>query len=430
MKKVLVIAYLYPPIFNSGTRRSLEFVNHLPDNGWEPTVLTVADPPASECDPSLLDEVRPGTRIVRVPFWDASLARSLGAAFGFLFGAKRIAAGLHWRIRRYWSVPDDCASWIPTAVAAIRELHAETPFDVIYASGSPWSSFLVAERASKLTGVPFVVDYRDLWMPSDVAWDHHTPRQRKHNPALERRVLRAAGGVIATTETFLTMLPQELLGPNRFAITNGFDPADFPPPSQPQDDMIRLVYTGVWRPGYGPDDLFAAVRLLKEKGAPSLHRLRLAVAGFAPGRAAKYGIDELVEEHGRVTHAAALTLMMGASALYLPVSHGFYEHASIPGKLFEYLGSGRQILASAQPVSEVARVLEGVGGARLVAPGDIAALAQAIEQMCEGQEDGAFSPRVPAELVNYTRASLTAKLARALDTVTGMAGDTMSAAHS
>lgn len=430
MKKVLVIAYLYPPIFNSGTRRSLEFVNHLPDNGWEPTVLTVADPPASECDPSLLDEVRPGTRIVRVPFWDAPIARGLGKAFGFLFGAERIAAALHWRIRRYWSVPDDCASWIPTAVAAIQKLHAETPFDVIYASGSPWSSFLVAQRASKLTGVPFVVDYRDLWMPSDVAWDQHTPQQRKHNPKLERRVLSAAHGVIATTATFLTMLPQDLLGPNRFAITNGFDPADFPPATVPQDDKVRIVYTGVWRPGYGPDDLFAAVRLLKERGSPSLGRLQLAVAGFGPGRAAEYGIAELVEEHGRVTHAEALALMMGASAVYLPVSHGFYEHASIPGKLFEYLGSGRPVLASAQAVSEVARVLEGVGGARRVDPGDIEALAQAIEQMCEGQQGGAFSPRVPAELAKYTRASLTAKLAGALDTVIGLTSDTRHAANS
>jgi hypothetical protein len=66
MRRVLFIAYLFPPIANSGTRRSLAFANHLPDLGWEPLVLTLEPEPQAPVDAELLAEVRPGTRVERV----------------------------------------------------------------------------------------------------------------------------------------------------------------------------------------------------------------------------------------------------------------------------------------------------------------------------------------------------------------------------
>lgn len=424
MKKVLVIAYLYPPIFNSGTRRSLEFVNHLPDHGWTPTVLTVDSPDPASCDASLLDEVRPGTRIERAPLWTRHMAPRFAARFASLIDPQRLAGALEWRVRRWWNVPDECASWIPMAVQHALRLHAQEPFDAIYATGWPWSSFLVAEKVARRAKLPFIVDYRDLWKPAEVAWDQVSSLQRRCNPGLERRVLRAASGVIATTESFLKLLPQELLPQNRFFITNGFDEDDFPAAASgaasaaaPPDGEVRIVYTGVWRPGYGPDDLYAAVRLLKQRATPNLARLKIVVAGYAPGPARDYGIDDIVEERGRVQHAEATALMSGASVLYLPVSKGVYEHASMPGKLFEYLGSGRPILASAQAVSEVAKTLTQVGGARRADPGDVEGLADILATLCASGPGAIFSERIPGELAMYTRARLTGKLAQALDAI-------------
>jgi len=73
-------------------------------------------------------------------------------------------------------------------------------------------------------------------------------------------------------------------------------------------------------------------------------------------------------------------------------------------------------LASALPDSEVAVTLDGVGGARCVAPGDIQALASVLETLCAGRGGpGLFSPRIPDEVARYTRSSLTRKLASVLD---------------
>ncbi|MBC7378234.1 MAG: hypothetical protein H7346_12500, partial [Burkholderiaceae bacterium] len=201
-------------------------------------------------------------------------------------------------------------------------------------------------------------------------------------------------------------------------ITNGFEPADFPvklAPTVPVNDRVRISYTGVWRPGYGLEDLYRAVRLLMERRSPHLKRLLVDAAGFRPGPARQFGVEDVIVEHGAVPHQVALDLMNAADALYLPVPLGYYAKASLPGKLFEYLGSGRPILAVVPADSEVARVAGDVEGTLRIEPGDVPALAGAIESLCSGAEAGLFAPRRPEQLAAYTRAATTRALAGVFD---------------
>jgi len=423
MKKVLFIAYLYPPIANSGTRRSLEFVNYLPDSGWEPIVLTVANPSKNSCEPSLLDEVRPGTRVERVPLWSDIAAEKIANVFGKFADRNRLADGLRWRIERFFQIPDDCAAWRSTATHHAIALYEREGFDAIYATGWPWTSFLIAMEVSIKTGCPFVVDYRDLWKPSDAEWDKHTWLQKWMQPPLEKRVLRRASAVITTTPSFARMLENAGANDKTVCITNGFNPDDFSGATvlaEPeQEGQVRITYTGVWRPGYGPDNLYAAIRHLKNKCSPCLAKLKATVAGFPPGRAMEYEIEDIVEELGQIPHSQAVDLMKNANALYLPVSTGIYEKASLPGKLFEYLGSGRPIIASSQPDSEVTAVLSSVGGNCVVAPGEIEMLAEVIEKLCSADGSGStpFSKRIPGAVTRYERSSLTKDLADLLENI-------------
>ncbi len=42
MNRVLMIAFHFPPCAeSSGVHRTLKFTRYLPDNGWQPIVLTV-----------------------------------------------------------------------------------------------------------------------------------------------------------------------------------------------------------------------------------------------------------------------------------------------------------------------------------------------------------------------------------------------------
>src|SRR5262249_46078697 len=59
--------------------------------------------------------------------------------------------------------PDMAMGWIAPALEATIKVCSHRKSHVIWATGEPWSSFIVAERASQRTGVPYVLDFRDSW---------------------------------------------------------------------------------------------------------------------------------------------------------------------------------------------------------------------------------------------------------------------------
>ena len=419
MHKVLFIAYLFPPIANSGTRRSLSFANHLPDFGWDPVVLTLQDPPARSSDPALLGEVRAGIRIERAPRLGARVGRWIGGSSACSSLRARIADGLAWRIDALLEVPDEVISWYPAAVRRGIELHAETGFDAIYASGWPWTSFLVARAISRRTGCPFVLDFRDTWTPRGTEkWERPTWSRALIGPRLERLAASGAAAVITVTQSLVEAVGASSDTPVVHCITNGFEPSDFGQSAAarpPGDGSICISYTGIWREDYGLHGLYLAIAQLRAAGRADLARLKVRAAGFNPGPAKAMGVDEFVEELGYVPHATATAMMAQADVLYLSVPTGYYANASLPGKMFEYMGSANPILAVVPAESEVARVLADVGGAVRVDPGDIDAIARVLEDLLSGAGQQVFSPRDATRLERYTRAATTAQLAQVLD---------------
>ena len=66
MKKVLIIAYYFPPLGWSGVQRTLKFIKYLRDFDWEPIVVTVGKTKFSILDKSLEDELPKDIKIIRV----------------------------------------------------------------------------------------------------------------------------------------------------------------------------------------------------------------------------------------------------------------------------------------------------------------------------------------------------------------------------
>lgn len=420
MRRVLFLAYLFPPIANSGTRRSLSFANRLPDHGWEPLVLTVDPDPRAPVDRELMDEVRAGTRIVRAPL----LSRARAQAWTRWLPSRwreRAAAGIAWRLQMRATVPDDVAGWLKPAVERALQLHGETGFDAIYASGWPWTAFMVAHEVSRRTGKPYVLDYRDCWISGgEHAWEQVSSEQRERAPQLQRQAARDAAALITTTATFAQTIQGQLDGGARFeVIPNGYEESDFHAlPARAPDGELHIAYTGVWRPGYGLQDLYGAIARLRDAGHPLLAKLKVDAAGFKPGAAAEFGVAPWVTEHGPVPHRRAVELMTAADLLYLPLPDGFQGRAALAGKHFEYLGSGRPIVASAWPDSETARLADLVGGVHRVDPGDIATLAdtlvRSLEAVNAGKAPNLFPPVQREALSGYTRAETARRLAAVL----------------
>lgn len=419
MRRVLFIAYLFPPIANSGTRRSLEFVNHLPNHDWEPTVLTVDDKDQrpDRFDSASLSEIRPGTRVERAELISDVLALKIAS---LLPGALRTAAesSFSWRLRRVWRFPDDAAAWRPTARALGLELLRKERFDLIYATGSPWTAFLLAEDLHRASGIPFVIDYRDVWTPSgDVPWQTETRLQSLYRRRNQRRLGKSAAAVVTVTPSLAVEIGSDIGRDDLVTITNGFEPKDFSTRRAAIDStsQVTVCYTGVWRVGYGPHLLYAAARAIKDVSPDLAMRLRIEMAGFSPDAGRTQGLLGVVTEHGPVSHAKAIDMMVSANLLFLCVPQGAYSKTSLPGKLFEYIGAGAPILAAVPKDSEVARVLNEVGGAVVIEPDDLAGAIDVLTALYSGRPLPGYIERRAESVTKYSRAGTTKALANVFD---------------
>ena len=415
MKKVLFLAYLFPPIANSGTQRPMKFAKYLADYGWQPTVITAADFNGHPVDAGLAADVPETVRVIRVPMLNEQIGATIASLAGGTRIGRRIGDAVSWRLRSRRRVPDLYAMWKPTVMRAALKLFNDEGFDAIYATGFPWTSLLIGSELSKATGKPLVADFRDLWAGESLFRHERPPREQEL--ALERSVLECASAVVTASEGIARGLvnAHPAIDEEKFvAIHNGFDAADFagdaPPPPRPK---FRIVFTGVWKDGYNPAELYDSIDWIRRSQPRLLDGVEVVAAGFAPGEARRRGLDAVIRERGVVSHDEAVSLMRSADILYL--SHTDPERQwVVPGKLYEYLASNSPVLALTHPGKETARIIERVGGGIVLAPEDPGTLFQALAEAFR-----ATTLAVPARnaeaLAAFERRQLTARLASVLE---------------
>jgi glycosyltransferase involved in cell wall biosynthesis len=416
MKRVLFLAYLFPPIANSGTQRPLKFAKYLRDYGWEPLVLTAGGVDGHRTDASLVADLPPRLRVHRVSMWNERIGDTLASLMGGGAIGKRVGAGVRWRLQRRYRHPDLYACWRPSAVREGLRIFRDTGFDAIYATGFPWTAMQAGCDLSLATGRPLVVDFRDLWAGETGFRDDHRPYDQEH--ADEAKVIDTAARVVTTSATMTHWMraAHPTIDESKFeTIHNGFDPSDLDVPvTHASARRFRIVFTGVWKDGYNPAELYDTIEWIKRAHPQLLDRIEVVAAGFAPGEAARRGLSSHITEAGLLPHDDAVALMKSADVLYL--SHVDPDRQwAIPGKIFEYLATGVPVLALTDPNRETAQIIRSVGGGMVVSPEDPGSVYTAIIDAAR-RHALVVPSRNPDALAAFDRRHLTAKLARVLET--------------
>jgi glycosyltransferase involved in cell wall biosynthesis len=430
-----LFAYYFPPLGGAGSLRALSLARHLPALGFDVTVFTPRDGVYGR-DPALL-EAAAGARVVATESFDpARLVRRLArgrppapapgggdgggefvdeARLGLVGSVLRNAA------RRWLYFPDACRGWIRPAAAAALRAHRERPFDVALSTSPPFSAHVAAVDFSRRTGVPAVLDFRDLWTPALVDGDGRAGR-------LHAEVLRASAGLVTVGEGYARWLAGTRGGRGAAVVYNGWEPAAAGAPSPAPAGAgaaagPELLHAGT---AYAGRQDFASIAGAVRRARASGAAWTFALAGrIEPGvRTSLAGAEAegLVRLEGFLPHAEVLRRERAAAAILVvawspgadvpaPIAAGH-----VPAKLFEAAASGRPVVLVAEPGGDAAAVGARLG-LRAFAPGDEAGLAAALVALAAGGAPPAGTIPTPGAADAFRRGAQADAMARALRAV-------------
>jgi glycosyltransferase involved in cell wall biosynthesis len=421
---VLIVCYFFPPLAGGGVHRVLSFVRHLPAHGWDCTVVCAGEHDYWVTDASLEALVPQGTEVIRVAGGSAlsallRLTRAVpGKRSGRTFGSLR-------RLSDWWLLPDSYIGWARRAVSVASRRIAEGGIDVMLSSAPPDSVHVAARALQRRHRLPWVADFRDPWIgltfrtpPS--AW--HRARQA----ALERDVLEHANAVQVASSTHLRSLGAgsgaRIESSRASLLPNGWELESAPPPEAPADapsGRFTLVFTGTLSQMPDTDVFLEAVHEVLKRQPAARRSLRARLAGpyesWYADRAVALGLTGIVDFPGPVSHLESRALQRSADVLLLWKPRGI--PTMVPGKLYEYLETGRPIVAVLDAGDEAAELARR-GGASVTPPGNREALTEEIERRWIAWRDGARSTGVrPPWLDEYRRDRLAGRLAETLSRV-------------
>ncbi|HBZ69026.1 MAG TPA: hypothetical protein DEP35_04470 [Deltaproteobacteria bacterium] len=440
MNHILIVSYHFPPAGGVPVRRVLRILRHLPAHGWRCSVLTADRPfdPFHGEDRAGLATLPPAERVLRAPA-RSGLERALARGFELLSGAGRrvggeaqggpaagpAGAGLRRLLHETLTFPDAKRPWVRGAVALGRAAAREDPFDLVLATGFPWSSFLVADRLRSSLGRPMVLDFRDAWTENPRGlWTG--PRNRRLEAEL---VSRAAAVVVATDwirDHLRALYPR--ISPERFVtVTNGYDPAEQPAPDTALRDPHHLVlaYTGTFNDALPPSRFdhtpYYLIEAIRRVPAETRAALRVRLVGrVGPAYRAHVralGLEDVIEIVPPVAHTRALQYQMAADALVLVVCDAPGSTAVLTAKLVEYVAAGKPILALA-PDCEASRVVNAHKLGWVEPPADVERIAKRLEALVQDWRGGTLGggglPGVPSLAASVQVERLAEVLRRAL----------------
>ncbi len=411
MKRVLIVAYHYPPVGEVGVFRTLKFTKYLPQFGFRPVVLTVRNRSGGTLDATLLEQVPREAKVIA----------TISAEHRFLRAPSRLGINPKW-----FFVPDTHVGWLPFALhygaAAIRK----EDIDIIFATAPAFTSLLIGYALKKRTGKPLVLDYRDPWTQNAFI-TYPTGLHRKLEEKMERAVLQSADYIVTTTEE----ISQRLIEKYPFirnrceTIPNGFDSDDFRGLKRSaSSDRFTITYAGKFYGLRTARHFLTALRNLFGKNNHLKDRIRVVFAGPEDRHTVRLvqelGLQDVVEMTGFVAHRESLQLMMNADVLLLVMSQGEVVGNGtgtmmIPGKTFEYLAARRPILALA-PEGAVSDLMRARGSGMVVPPEEVGAIEGAILDLFGRWQAGSLSI-ASCDVSVFERRALTARLAAVLESL-------------
>lgn len=397
MRKILIIAYAFPPYAgSSGHLRPLALTRYLPQFGWQPLVLSAHPRAFERVDYALNADIPKGTSVTRPFALDARRHLSVRGRYPLAL-----------------ALPDRWSSWWLGAVPAGLWLIRRHQPDVIWSTSPILTGHMIALTLHRLTGVPWVADFRDP--VSNTGNGARGLSIRTKRWVEEQTIKRASRSVFTTSgamAAYADRYPER--SESLSIIPNGYDERNFAALSDVTREQvgsatkaITLVHSGIlYRNGRNPYAFLSAIASLKTKGVVDGSSLQVTLR--ASGHEEEYGrmitemqLDDIVKLKPSISYRDALVEIANADGLLL--FQGSMYNRQIPAKVYEYLRVRRPILALADLAGDTAKLLMSEGIDSIAPLDDTVAIADILLRFLEGIEDRSVQVPKMERVIRYSR---------------------------
>lgn len=350
MNKVLIISYYFPPMGMGGVQRTLKFAKYLKEFGWDPVVITDSPKKYYAVDESLLKEaVECGIKIERTG------KEILKVEDIIVKAPKESVKKIKNKFSQFFFIPDSKIRWKKKALAKADEIwNKYGGFNLVFATAPPYTDFLIGQSIKRKYKIPLVIDYRDLWVDNKVLNSYPTYYHKMSNIRLEKKVLSEANKIITTNrktkELIITRYGNVDYNDIKI-IAHGFDQEDYDKASLqqlPATDKMRILYSGSFY-SYNPKPYFEAIKYLFDKYPELENEIEFCFLGQFTSDYIKFcqnlKIYDKLKIKGYVSHLECVRYILSSELLILLKSKGENEISAMVGKVGEYIGSRKNILA-------------------------------------------------------------------------------------
>lgn len=433
MKKALVILYYWPPAGGSAVQRWLTFTRYMKENGWQAIVYAPENATYPETDPGLVEKISPEVRVIRHPIREPYQIFSFlspgnkkqGVKAGMTFSTKpsgwgKTIAGAAMWVRGNFFIPDARKWWIGPSVRFLKAFLDREKADLIITSGPPHSLHLIGLKLKRLTGVPWVADFRDPWTGIDFYEDLHLTRlaDKKHRE-LERSVLKAADHIIVVgqqmKETFLRG------GAARVdVVTNGYDEETLSEDLTVLDQEFSMFHAGTIPRSRNCETLWQALGELAREREDLRKDLVIRLTGnidySVRQSIALAGLEVYLQHKAYLPHHEVIRQQRRSQVLLLLLNDTPQSKGIVTGKLFEYLSARRPVLLIGPEDGDAAAILKETSAGQVAAFGDKESIKRLLEAYYIKYRAGRLEAATTG-IEAYSRKNLARKVCSVLDSV-------------
>lgn len=419
--KILIITYYWSPAGGPAVQRWLNFVKHLPKNGWEPIVYVPKDVDYPIVDFTLFKDLK-GMQFTKIsspikePYrWAKRINPQLEAhRKGQIEEVKDQSWGskLALFIRGNFFIPDAKKAWVRPSVAYLSNYLEKENIQAIVTSGPPHSLHLIGlALKEKFPEIQWLADFRDPW--TDISYHKQLkllPFAKKKHLKLEQEVLGSADLIISTSD-FDKERYQKKGAKRVVSITNGF--SEEKNATSERNKVFTLSYIGGLEMNRNPSYLWSALEELKEEGLVFHLVFCGNIASGVLKELKEMGLMDQVEDKGYLPLAKANRLMEESDLLLLTNFKTEEGEGIIPGKLFEYLACKKPILSLGFRNKEVSRILKETESGKHFSEKETKEMKAFIEKNKQQWLAQKLSP--VKEIEGFSRENLTKKLVEELN---------------